>query len=122
MDKVQGPESEYPVTEHIHEAVIQSLQPHLLDQDMANELADFFKIFGDTTRLKIIHAISMQEICVYDIASLLGVSQSAVSHQLKMLRQFKIVKARKVGKMVFYSLSDHHVLDIFSEGLDHITE
>lgn len=85
-------------------------------------LADFFKILGDSTRIKILHALFISELCVCDIASLLKVSPSAVSHQLRTLRQADLVTFRKEGKTVFYSLSDDHVRLIVNQGLQHITE
>lgn len=106
----------------IHNDIVEELKSKLLNDEISYNLAEFFKIFGDLTRVKIIHALSLKEICVCDIAALLGISQSAVSHQLKVLRQFKLVKPRREGKMVYYSLSDEHVRHIFNEGLIHINE
>lgn len=98
-----------------------------LDEIMPNEellydLADLFKIFGDTTRIKILYALRESEMCVSAIAELLNMNQSAVSHQLKILKQSKLVKFRRDGKTVFYSLSDAHVLTIIDQGMDHILE
>lgn len=106
----------------VHNDIVEYVKSKLLDYDKAYSLSEFFKIFGDTTRVKIIHAISLKEMCVCDISALLGVSQSATSHQLKVLRQFRLVKLRKEGKMVYYSLSDEHVRNIFNEGITHIEE
>jgi ArsR family transcriptional regulator len=86
------------------------------------ELADFFKMFGDTTRIKILHTLSVSEMCVCDLSELLNVSQSAVSHQLKTLRQMNLVKYRKEGKTAFYSLKDDHVKQIIDLGIEHIKE
>ncbi len=86
------------------------------------DLADFFKIFGDSTRISILFAIDGEELCVCDIANLLGMTKSAVSHQLKILRQSALVKYRKLGKNVFYSLADEHVRDIIEKALEHIKE
>ncbi len=86
------------------------------------ELSDFFKIFGDSTRISILFAIDEGEMCVCDIAALLGMTKSAVSHQLKILRQSKLVTYRKVGKNVYYSLADDHVRDIIEKALEHIRE
>jgi DNA-binding transcriptional ArsR family regulator len=83
-------------------------------------LADFFKIFGDATRMKILCALKSAELCVYDLTSLLGVSQSAVSHQLRLLRSARAVKARRDGKTVYYSLDDEHVSVLIFIGLEHI--
>ncbi len=93
-----------------------------LSEDMLFELADFFKNFGDTTRIKILCAISEGELCVGDIAEKINVSQTALSHQLKLLKSAKLVKARKDGKNIFYSLDDDHVKKIIEVGLDHINE
>lgn len=86
------------------------------------DLAEFYKVFGDTTRLKILYVLLCQEMCVYDIAALIGMSQSAVSHQLRVLKQMDLVKNRRDGKTIFYSLADGHIVNILSQGLDHIEE
>ena len=86
------------------------------------DLAELFKVFGDTTRVKIISALFEAEMCVCDIAELLGMTQSAISHQLRVLRQARLVKHRKEGKVVFYSLDDEHIKSIFNQGLEHILE
>ncbi len=102
--------------------IIEELIKKTLSEDDAYELSEFFKVFGDITRIRILHLLSLEEICVHEIAAILNVSQSAISHQLKVLRNAKLVKPRKVGKHVYYSLSDHHVLEIFKNGLEHIKE
>ena len=84
------------------------------------DLAETFKVLGDSTRVRILHALALDELCVCDIASLLGMTQSAVSHQLRLLRVAKLVKFRKEGKMAYYSLDDDHVRSLLSEGLDHL--
>lgn len=84
------------------------------------DLSDFFKLFGDSTRLKIIFSLMDKELCVNDISTELGMSQSSISHQLKILRQNKIVKNRKTGKQVFYSLDDEHVSSIIIQGVEHL--
>jgi DNA-binding transcriptional ArsR family regulator len=84
------------------------------------DLAEIFKMLGDPTRVRILHALSLDELCVCEITALLGMTQSAVSHQLRLLRAGKLVKYRKEGKMVYYSLDDDHVRKLLSEGLDHI--
>lgn len=86
------------------------------------ELSDLFKVFGDSTRIKIICALFKEEMCVCDIAYLLQMKQSAISHQLKILRQSKLVKYRREGKVVYYSLDDEHIKEIFNMGLMHINE
>ena len=102
--------------------IIEELIKKILSEDTAYELSEFFKVFGDVTRIRILHLLSLEEICVHEIAAILNVSQSAISHQLKVLRNAKLVKPRKVGKHVYYSLSDNHVLEVFKNGLEHIKE
>ncbi|MCL1948438.1 MAG: metalloregulator ArsR/SmtB family transcription factor [Turicibacter sp.] len=93
----------------------------LAHQDEAiYDLADFFKLFGDSTRLKILFALSHGEVCVGDLAEALGLSQSSVSHQLRTLRQNNVVKFRKMGKIVYYSLDDEHVGNLLNQGLEHM--
>lgn len=85
-------------------------------------MAELFKTFGDPTRIRILSALARQEMCVCDIADLLGMSQSAISHQLRVLKQMELVKFRREGKTVFYSLADSHVSTILAQGLDHVCE
>ncbi len=98
----------------------------ILDEMPADEslydLAELFKVFGDSTRIRILYALFEAEMCVGDIALLLGLSQTAVSHQLRMLKTNKLVKGRKEGKIVFYSLADDHVRRIIDQGMEHIAE
>lgn len=100
------------------------LSPDILlpDSEILYSLADLFKTFGDPTRIRILTALSRQELCVCDIAELLGMTQSAISHQLRILKQMKLVKFRRDGKTVYYSLADSHVSTILSQGIDHVTE
>ena len=86
------------------------------------DLAELFKVFGDTTRVKILYALFAAEMCVCDIAALLNMSQSAISHQLRILKQARLVKFRRQGRVVYYSLDDEHVKQIFDQGLTHINE
>ncbi len=86
------------------------------------DLAELFKIFGDSTRIKILYALLEGELCVCDIAKLMEVTQSAVSHQLRVLKSSKLVKFRREGKTVYYSLADEHVVRILSQGMEHIEE
>lgn len=86
------------------------------------DLAEFYKVFGDVTRLKILYVLKESKMCVYDIAEAVEMSQSAVSHQLRVLKQMALVKYERVGKTVFYSLADSHIVTILSQGLDHIEE
>ena len=91
-------------------------------EEEMKELAEFYKVFGDATRLKILYVLLCSEMCVYDIASVLGISQSAISHQLRVLKQMDLVKKRREGKIIFYSLADTHISTILKQGLDHIEE
>ena len=107
----------------IHQEVVESTKKQMLnDEDLFNNLAEFFKILGDTTRVKILSALDKNEMCVCDIVNLLGMTKSAVSHQLRILKQSRLVKARKQGKSVYYSLNDNHIGQIFNCGLNHIKE
>ncbi|MDD5952428.1 MAG: metalloregulator ArsR/SmtB family transcription factor [Oscillospiraceae bacterium] len=105
-----------------HQLDAQALRQEMLDEDLLFDLADFFKLFGDSTRVKILYALSQSELCVGDIAELLSMSQSAISHQLRILKQSKLVKGRREGKTVLYSLADGHVTTILSQGIEHIVE
>lgn len=91
----------------------------LLDED-ARQVAETFKILGDVTRVKILHALSKRELCVCDLAAVVAMGQSAVSHQLRLLRGLRLVKYRREGKMVWYSLDDEHVFSLLSQGLEHV--
>ena len=104
----------------IHQEVIDKIK--LPEEELLYDLGDFFKILGDSTRIKILSALFQSEMCVCDIASLLDMTQSAISHQLRVLKKARLVKFRKEGKTVFYSLDDQHIDKIFSFGLDHIKE
>ncbi|MBD5445349.1 MAG: helix-turn-helix transcriptional regulator [Lachnospiraceae bacterium] len=89
---------------------------------MLYDLAELFKVFGDSTRIKILYSLFENELCVYDIARLLNLSQSSVSHQLRILKTSKLVKFRREGKSIFYSLDDEHVREIISMGMEHVEE
>ena len=102
--------------------IVTKLKPLLPDTTLLYELSDFFKIMGDGTRIQLLWALEESEMCVNDLASLLNMTKSAVSHQLKVLRVAKLVKAQKKGKNVYYSLSDNHVKTIFQMALEHICE
>ena len=106
----------------IHGEIVHQVQSSIPKDEILYDLADFFKMLGDTTRIKILQVLLISEMCVYDLASLLNVSQSALSHQLKTLRQADLVKYRKEGKSVFYSLKDEHINSIIDLGLKHIME
>lgn len=105
-----------------HIDIIDSIGESLPDDETLCELAEFFRVFGDSTRIRILYALSRAEMCVCDIAGLLGVSQSAVSHQLQILRSRRLVKYRRDGKTVFYSLNDEHIFSIIGQGIEHIKE
>lgn len=106
----------------IHQNVIEEVKKKLPEEETLYDLAELFKVFGDSTRIKIICALFESEMCVCDIATLLNMTQSAISHQLRVLKTNKLVKNRKVGKVVYYSLDDAHIKHIFDQGLAHITE
>lgn len=107
---------------HVHDSVVEEVKHHMPDEDTLYDLADFFKIFADSTRIKILYVLLMHEMCVCDLAGTLGVSQSAISHQLRTLKQMDLVRSRREGKTVFYSLADDHIKSILNQGMDHITE
>ena len=109
------------VTE-IHDSVVEEVKSTFLADEILFDLADFYKIFGDTTRIKILYALDKKDLCVCDIASVLDMTVSAVSHQLKTLRDSNLVKTRREGKSIFYSLSDDHVRKIIECGLEHVKE
>jgi ArsR family transcriptional regulator len=106
----------------IHEDVVRAVREKMPGEEALMDLADLFKVFGDSTRVRIISALLHAELCVCDIAALLGMSKSAISHQLRTLRQTKLVRYRREGKVVFYALDDEHVENIFSQGLIHVGE
>ncbi|MDY6329145.1 MAG: metalloregulator ArsR/SmtB family transcription factor [Lachnospiraceae bacterium] len=108
--------------EHHHDNVVKRVSSIMPDEEMLYDLADFYKVFADSTRIKILYALLQSELCVCDLAEVLGASQSAVSHQLRMLKQMKLVKFRREGKAIVYSLSDDHIQNILSQGFEHITE
>ncbi len=103
----------------IHEDLVEKSKKDLLSDEILGEVADFFKVFSDKTRLKIVTVLLKEELCVCDIATVLNMSQSSISHQLRVLRQNKIVKNRKEGKVVYYSLDDEHINNIVSQGIEH---
>lgn len=106
----------------IHEDVVASVREKMPPEERLYDLAELFKVFGDTTRIKILWALAESEMCVCDIAALLNMSQSAISHQLRVLKAARLVKNRKEGKVVYYSLDDAHVEQVFEQGLIHINE
>ena len=106
----------------VHEDVVNKVRGNMPAEENLYELAELFKVFGDTTRVRILYALFACEMCVCDIAALLGMTQSAISHQLRILKQARLVKFRKDGKIVYYSLNDDHIKQIFDQGLSHVNE
>ena len=107
---------------HVHEDKVAQVRGLLPDEDALNRLAELFKVFGDGTRVRILYVLFEEEVCVCDIARLLGMTQSAVSHQLRILKQARLIKGRREGKTVFYSLADDHVRTLLHQGTEHISE
>lgn len=106
----------------VHTDAVEKVRTQLPPDEQLYDLAELFKIFGDSTRVKILYALLESELCVCDIARLMEVTQSAVSHQLRLLKNSKLVKFRREGKTVYYSLADDHVLHILDQGMEHILE
>lgn len=106
----------------IHEESVKKVEKEITDDDILCNMSEFFKMFGDSTRLKIINALMITEMCVCDLAVITHMNQSAVSHHLKILRSARVVKSRRDGKVVYYSLCDDHIKLIFNQGLTHIEE
>ena len=106
----------------IHQDILQKVQSDLPDDEILYDLAELFKVFGDSTRIRILFVLFEAEVCVCDLANALNMTQSAISHQLRILKANKLVKSRREGKSVFYSLSDDHVRTIIAMGLEHIEE
>lgn len=106
----------------VHEELLQIVQEKMPPEEELYDLAELFKVFGDSTRIRILFVLFEAEVCVCDLAQALHMTQSAVSHQLKILKQNKLVKSRREGKSVFYSLADSHVRTIIDQGRDHIEE
>lgn len=107
---------------NIHDSVIKYISDNMFEEEKYIQLASFFKLFGDGTRLKILHALEQNEMCGCDLAELLGITKSAVSHQLKALKLSNLVKSRRDGQSIYYSLSDNHIKQIFDVGVEHINE
>lgn len=106
----------------IHENLARQVKNKMLSDELLFDVAEVFKIFGDSTRIKIIYALKLSELCVSDLAFITNSSDSAISHQLRILKQAKLVKSRKDGKVVYYSLKDEHVIQLFETGREHIEE
>lgn len=107
---------------HVHANVVKAVNEKMPSDEKLYDLADFFKIFGDSTRIKILTVLLCSEMCVCDLAQILGMTQSAISHQLRVLKQMELVKNRRDGKTILYSLTDSHIETILSQGLEHIEE
>lgn len=109
-------------TLHPHPETVEAVKAQMPGEEELYDLAELYKVFGDSTRIKILYVLFEQEVCVCDLAQLLGVSVSAVSHQLRVLKQASLVKFRRSGKTIFYSLADDHVRTILGQGMEHIRE
>ena len=107
---------------HVHEDAVKRVLGEMPGDETLYDLAELFKVFGDSTRIKILYALFEAELCVCDISRLLGLTQSAVSHQLRVLKASRLVKFRREGKTVFYSLDDDHVRKIIAQGMEHVNE
>lgn len=118
-DERDAPTCEYM---HAHPDLVKDVREKMADENTLFDLAELFKIFGDSTRIKILYTLSVSEMCVCDIAQVLGMTISAVSHQLSVLRRSKLVGTRREGKTIFYYLADEHVTLILEKGYDHVTE
>ena len=107
---------------HDHEAILEKVKHELPTDELLCDLSDLFKIFGDTTRIKILYSLFESEMCVCAIAELLGMTQSAISHQLKILKDANLVGNRREGKTIYYFLSDDHVRTVIAQGFEHLIE
>ena len=108
--------------EHHHEDLVKKVVQQMPAEEDLYDLADFFKVFADTTRIKILYVLLETEMCVCDIAQTLDMTQSAISHQLRVLKQMDLVKNRRDGKTIYYSLADNHIVSILNQGMEHINE
>lgn len=107
---------------HAHQDIVDAVRREMPGEDTLYDLSELFRIFGDSTRIRILYVLFEAEMCVCDIAQLLGMTQSAISHQLRALKNARLVKSRREGKTVFYALADDHVKTIINQGLDHVAE
>lgn len=107
---------------HTHDEIVTVVKQQMPKEQVLNNLAELFKVFGDSTRIKILYVLFQSEMCVCDLAQVLGMTQSAISHQLRVLKQAKLVTNRREGKTVFYSLADGHIETIMNQGMEHINE
>lgn len=106
----------------IHKDVVERVQHSMPHENTLFDLSELFKVFGDSTRIRILYCLFVSDMCVCDIATLLHMTQSAISHQLAVLKRSKLVSARREGKTVFYALSDDHVRSMINQGIEHVTE
>ena len=106
----------------VHKNLVKFVEESMPEETELYDLAELFKVFGDSTRIRILFVLFEAEVCVYDIAEALNMTQSAISHQLKILKQYRLIKGRREGKHIFYSLADEHVRSIIAEGREHIEE
>jgi len=121
-DNMESVKIESCQTTIIHKDTIEKVRKELPKDETLYDLANLFKIFSDQTRIKILCALQNNELCVCDLAALLDMTQSAISHQLRVLKSSRLVKFRRDGKVIYYSLADDHVEHIFNEGFKHVTE
>ncbi|HOT31801.1 MAG TPA: metalloregulator ArsR/SmtB family transcription factor [Petrotogaceae bacterium] len=105
-----------------HRDIVEKVRKEMSDDEIIYDMAELFKVFGDSTRVKILDALFVSEMCVCDLASVLEMKQSAVSHQLRILKQARLIKFRKEGKAVYYSMADEHVRKIFDQAINHLEE
>ena len=119
MEEIITPSCDY---RHIPRELVEQVNAHMPDEELLIDLAELYRVFGDSTRIRILYALFESEMCVCDIAQVLGMSISAISHQLRVLKQARLVKSRREGKTVFYSLADDHVRTIIGQGMNHIEE
>lgn len=122
MHKQLGEDVETCDSVCVHEDVVLEVEHHMPNDEALYDLAEFFKVFADSTRIKILYVLLKGEVCVCDLADILGVTQSAVSHQLRLLKQMDLVRFRRDGKTIFYSLADSHIQTILNQGFEHINE
>lgn len=107
---------------HTQDDMVKMVENNMPQEEVLYDLAELFKVFGDSTRIRILYVLFETEMCVYDLSKLLNMTQSAISHQLRVLKQNKLVKFRRDGKNIFYSLADEHVRMIINQGMEHIEE
>lgn len=108
--------------EYVNNEAVEVVKSSMLDQELILKLAEIFKILADPTRVKVLYALSLRELCVCDLSVLVGMSQSAISHQLRILRSSNLVKFRREGKVVYYSLADEHIIKLIEMGVEHARE